>query len=533
MRIAKNLLLVAAMLLMLSGVSQAAFDNSHHDMRTFTGTTKEGCLQCHGRQSAQSFTGSVAALGNVGGLCLQRCHSGAGIIGALGTVVPQGPVNVDDRNYTTAARPTANYDIVYFNAGSHGNIAANLRNGGWTGAGAVTWPPATANTWPYMGASIANIECTSCHAVHDNLNAPFLWAPLGPTTINTASSFCDRCHSESARSGNFLTNAPNGNHPINFVVDNAAAATRTDANGRHPRRIVFQTYNALRVFDVPNPAGSTMIGAPTAGTAWATGGHIVIPGAAATQNTTAIPNFGTGTTTAAMGCYTCHSAHKTSVYGENNLVNVATVDNTGTWSPLCVGCHGPATSLAGDQNEAAIGTTQYGHPVGSAAVPTAGLYTTTIGGFRFAVNTGISFTDQENNVGWGTGNALLCTTCHQVHGGATGSMALAKIGQTTTTAICKMCHNGVGIPNVHDASKGGNLGDATTNRANLANAHHVTNTTVSNGMGKAGDTGTVLYVNTSPSWAGTITRAPNLGVLTSGGMDCADCHTFNGTAHNW
>ena len=89
------------------------------------------------------------------------------------------------------------------------------------------------------------------------------------------------------------------------------------------------------------------------------------------------------------------------------------------------------------------------------------------------------------------------------------------------------------IPNAADASKaGGNLGDQTTNRANLSNAHHVTSLSgaVTANMGKFANTSTILAINTTPSWAGV--QKAGLGVITAG-MDCADCHTFNGTAHNW
>jgi predicted CXXCH cytochrome family protein len=503
-------------------------------MRGYSGgTTREGCLQCHGRQSTHSTTGVANDLGTVGGLCLARCHTGTGILGAVGEVIPEPAPTVNPANYAGTAAQTPQYNTVYF-SGSHGRIAANLRVGGWSGAAAVSWPPAGANTWPYMAAAVANIECTSCHAVHDNQNAPFLWAPLGPTVAfpggaSTFDGFCDRCHSEASRSGNSIGIAPNGNHPINFILDNSAASTRA-TNGRRGRRIVVQDYNAQNVFDVPNPAPNTMINAANP---WNLGGHIVVPGTSAVQNTTAIPAVpASGVTTAALGCYTCHSAHRTSVNGENNLVNVVTTDNTGTWNPLCVGCHGSVTTQAGDSDDWRVGSlTAFGHPAGTNATRDANnLYTTTIGGFKFAVNTGVTYTNRQLSVGWGTNNALLCTTCHQVHGGRAASMALANI-TTGTIAICRGCHNGIGIPNAPDATKGGNLGDATTNRANNRNMHHVTSTTgvVSNGMGKTANTSTILAINTTPSWRNPTTLLGDLAT----GMDCADCHTFNGTAHNW
>lgn len=531
MRISKVLLLVPVMLLAFAGVTYAAFDNSHHDMRTYTsGATKEGCFQCHGRASLGSFTVQTGNFGNVGGLCLQRCHTGTGILASNNQLVPTTPPSVNPATYAVTAG-TLDFSTVYF-ANSHNRVPGSLLNG--VGGAAVSWPPTAAATWPYMAAA-TNLECTSCHAVHDAANAPFLWSPLGPSGAGAFDGFCDKCHSESARSGGSLTGAgaaPNGNHPINFVMDNTATgALGRTGSGRRARRIFVQDYGTTTgVFDIAAPAATAMINATSAATAWNLGGHIAnvgTPGAQAAAAITAIP--GTGISTGVLGCFTCHSAHRGVVNNENNLVNVATMDNT-NWNPLCVGCHGSQATLAGDQNDWRVGgSTAFGHPVGTSSVRDSDSnYTSSIGGFKFRIATP-TYTNGQNGNQIGNGGALMCTSCHKVHGGVAATMALANIGQGTS-AICKGCHTGVGIPNVGDVSKGGTV-DNTTNRANMSNQHHVTRTAFSaaNNLGKVGDTTTLINIAT-PSWVNT--PKTGLGDYASG-MDCADCHTFNGTAHNW
>jgi hypothetical protein len=145
----------------------------------------------------------------------------------------------------------------------------------------------------------------------------------------------------------------------------------------------------------------------------------------------------------------------------------------------------------------------------------------------FAVTSPVP-TNPENGNGLQTGGRVLCTSCHKVHGGT--GMALANLGQGTGTgtgAICKRCHNGVGIPNLNDASKGNNV----VTGSNAANSHHVTRgtaITMGAGVQQTGE-GTVgtLYIK-QPSWSVN----GGLGDI-SGSMDCADCHVFNKTAHNW
>lgn len=116
-------------------------------------------------------------------------------------------------------------------------------------------------------------------------------------------------------------------------------------------------------------------------------------------------------------------------------------------------------------------------------------------------------------------------------------MAIRDLGQTNTRVVCKQCHNGVGLPNVADISHGGGSGEG-------GNAHHRTRAsgalpapgaTVTNYV-PAEETGANPLTIKAPSWAGAVGSGtgPFLGLGDlSTGMDCADCHVFNGTAHNW
>jgi hypothetical protein len=520
------LFLVPLMLLLSVSVTFAAFDNSHHDMRSYVAAT-DSCGYCHGRLDTNVFALQANNFGSVGGLCLGRCHAGAGVLATSAMLVPTTGYSVVTSDYTTST-PAANQDYtsVFFNR-SHPSYIG-LKNG--QGGAAVTWPPAGVS-FPYLSSNTTiRMQCTSCHAVHDRTNAPFIWSPLAPSAAGAFDSFCERCHQEAARSGVTITTAraAQGPHPVSFVVDNALAAART-GNGRHPRRINLQKYGnaagtgTTAVFDVATTDNTSLTGVPNAANSWNMGGHLTSGRNQAMTNWT--PTGGTQI----LGCYTCHGAHRTSVNGENNLAIVATLDAGPNFNPMCVGCHGPNTSWAGDSTEAAVGITAWGHPVGA---NTPSPYKASAGGFTFSINTAVtgltiytSNTMRQSVNTLGLNGRLLCTSCHQVHGGVIGQMAITNLG---SAIICRACHNGTGIPNIQDVSTGGT---AITGH-NAANSHHVTSTSVTTaatGMPKTGDL-TKLLAITNPSWGLT---AGALGNISSGTMDCADCHIFNGTAHNW
>lgn len=500
---------VIVLSLLLAAPSFAGLDNSHHDIRHYL-PDKDACLVCHGRKDANSYPVLEEELGAVGGECIFLCHSGKGILPETGGLIPTAGPSVGIADYATSDLP--DYTTVFFTR-SHGRVPENLR--GESGK-PVAWPPYGVNA---QGVSPnARLECTSCHSVHDNRHAPFLNAPLA-ATIPDLNGFCDRCHPE--RATNNLLGPPDGTHPVDFPVSAEAAAGRNQ-QGRHPRRIAIQTYGGkdgsgtVNVFDVPNPSPAELSDPDLH---WSMGGHLAAgpDGAMTTWNARAGSQQ--------MGCFTCHSAHRARVNGEDNLVVVRTFDAEGGWNPLCVGCHGAARSLDADRNDWDVGMTGFGHPAGAASGRDfEGLYAASTGAFRFRV-AAVKHVNPQNGNRFGDRGQIMCTTCHKVHFGMPGTMALANVGQNTK-AICKACHNGVGIPNENDVSKGGTV----MTGANAANSHHVTAFVVKvDGTHiPVNETGPPLELRV-PSWANLATGIGDVTI----GMDCADCHVFNGTAHNW
>lgn len=504
-----RILFLALVLLCPGDVGQAALDNSHHDMRHYHPDANP-CLACHGKDAA-SYRGLLPReTGEVGTMCVFVCHSGKGMLPETATLVPAAGPNVDVRDYSTSQSP--DFTTVYFTR-SHGNDPAKLVDG--VGR-PVPWPPAGVS---WAGSEPGRkMECTTCHSVHENAHSPFLRGALA-ANYPKRDGFCDRCHHQWAT--NNLTGSPDGMHPVDFPVDNAAAALR-GGSGRHPRRIRIQKYGrrdaegTVSVFDVPNPAPAALNDTDVH---WEMGGHL-----------TDGPGLGMRAWTGAgsrqqMGCYTCHPVHQGSRNVSESLLALPLVDDEYGWNPLCVGCHGSATSLEGDRKEWDVGVTGFGHPAGSqTAKKELGLYRTTVGNFLFRIATVIHFNPGRGNR-FGPQGQLLCTTCHKIHYGQPYSMGIADLGQGNRS-VCRTCHNGVGMQNENDWSKGGTV----LTGHNLPNSHHVTafRVTVDGKHAPAQETGNSLFIQ-NPSWADP---ASGLGDLATG-MDCADCHVFNKTAHNW
>ncbi len=508
------------LILMLSATPAiGGIDNSHHDIRQYL-PEKDACLVCHARKDNNYYGVMENDLGTYGGQCVFLCHSGKGLLPETDTLVPKAGPSVNMTDYGTSQLP--DYTAVFFTR-SHGRWPENLKSGSGRPA---PWPPPNI-TWPAVAVGTP-IECTSCHSVHDNSYPPFLVAPLA-AEYPALDGFCDKCHPERA-TGN-MSGPPDGNHPVDFIVDNGISAARSE-NGRHPRRIRIQGYGradgngTVNVFDVPAPAAKAL---KEKTVSWEMGGHLT---SGPTEAMTAwVPRGGRQQ----MGCYTCHAAHRPNLNGERNLNVVKTIDADGGWNPICVGCHGNASSLKGDREEWNVGMTPWGHPSGAlTAKDKTDTYVTTVGGIRFKINA-VSYLSRQAGNQFGTNGELLCTTCHRVHFGVAGSMGLVDIGQRGK-AICKKCHGGAGLPNENDFSKGGTV----TTGHNAANAHHATTpgpVKVSNNINNATDLHTQLNETSfpvrlniqMPQWANMTT---GLGDITTG-MDCADCHIFNGTAHNW
>ncbi len=503
--------LIALFLVLLAAPAMAALDQSHHDMPNYnTSTTnKDKCFWCHGIKDTNTGATLEANYGKVGAFCVTRCHQGGSALGGSGGgIVPQAP-NVNGGSGDTWSRPAASFSILAFTS-AHGDNTSKS----FYGSSAAS----TVSTSGLPYAAGAKLECTSCHSVHDNQNSPFLWAPLQGATAGTG--LCDKCHPE--RAGNNLSGAPNGNHPVDFVVNYAAALARTEtlsapAINRHGRTISFDWSSATAgagVFDVVTPNGTGLNG--TQGTAeYRTGGHL--------------GNFGQASGgTAQMGCYTCHSAHQPGGT-QNNLVVTTYADINNGFNPICMGCHGAATTWAGNATDNSVGSNSpayYGHPYGTGTgyvslASGVATYRVSVGGFTFTLPFDtVEAANTQNGIQFGAAGELMCSTCHDVHLGTANSKAIANLGQASGTAVCMACHNGSELADVQDIGEGG-VGEP-------ANSHHRTTTTAVTASYKPGTDGQTLGINLA--W---ITVGPQkIGDLTDG-LQCADCHQFNYTAHNW
>jgi predicted CXXCH cytochrome family protein len=513
-----NGVIIALLFVLFATPAMAGIDQSHHDLPFYnTGVTvKDKCFFCHGLKDANSGAGLEANYGKVGAFCAARCHSGANLmVGSGNGIIPQAPAAVTS---DTPVRPTADVSAVAM-ANSHGDNVAKVV------AGVTVASSVASSGLPYVTS--AKIECTSCHSVHDSANTPFLWAPMQGAAVQTG--LCDKCHLSRANNNMVAGASPQGNHPVDFAVNPGAALTRTGGVGvatvppRHGRTIHFDWSSGTLgagVFDVTTPNGAALNTA--AGAQYRTGGHL--------------GDFSQQTgTTSQMGCYTCHSAHQPGGNGgSNNLTVVALIDGVGdSFSPICMGCHGAATTWAANATDNSVGgngPSYYGHPYGSNSGYTSvaggvGTYPVSVGGFTFTVPVDtVENANTQRGINFGPGGQVKCTTCHDVHLGVADSKALAQLGQAAGAAICNACHNGSELADQTDAGEGGGTPEG-------ANAHHRTTTAAIGASYDPANDANNLAINTA--W---LTGAPatyyNMGVLTDG-LQCADCHMFNGTAHNW
>lgn len=472
----------------------AAIDNTHHDMPYMSiGSGGEKCAYCH---SKTNVTTGVTAYGEVGGFCVVVCHQ-SGTQAATGKIetIPQGPGSFDS-TLAVPARPGRAATTVAFIGGSHGNVAGNIA----LATVGDTTASMTATAWPH--ATETNIQCTTCHAVHDNTNPPFLNAPLSSGTPGT--DFCSRCHNglgmgagRAGRYDSLLATA--GAHPTEMLYAPAAALARnvaktTDTSVTMRNRTLLA--NPAANLDVLANITNNM---NDPASFWETGGHLMPAGA--NQIPAASGN---------VGCYTCHSAHQaatavTSSAGATSLILGLDMQN------FCYGCHGGGAATppqTGTTKENPGNTNEY-HPVNTeakigvfpipmstnATLPTGGNYATVQGLYSnsFAPATGSPF----------------CVSCHDVHGGRDGKMALRVINTTiqitNSDSICITCHV-QSTTNTHSANSNWHHPGTNINYNNAANGGFVTTT----------------------GWLTT----DGLGDLTDG-LSCPDCHVANGTAHNW
>jgi predicted CXXCH cytochrome family protein len=216
--------LLAVVALMTAGTAAAAVIGTKHDMTAFTGATftqggsttvSEVCVYCHTPHAAStvittllwnktavstlpyspyanngSIQGTISpTMGAQTRICLS-CHDGStsvfnmvnppnsggyvtalgAAVGGVGTtgIIQPGASSLIDRNFQND-HPVS---IQWPAAGSDPGIGAT--------------PPA----WAQLFGTPLQMECGTCHDVHDNTNAPFL------RRSNTRSGMCLSCHTD-------------------------------------------------------------------------------------------------------------------------------------------------------------------------------------------------------------------------------------------------------------------------------------------------------------------------------------------------
>ena len=199
----KRTLLPLAALLILAAPAMAQISGTAHDLRTDIGGSQI-CVACHTPHGASPdvplwnhnlpspvsnytvYTGSAtiqatdlsdfaSSDGSISSLCLS-CHDGTTALGSL----VNDPGDLTDTTSTIGAvdanlgTDLTNDHPVNFTFG-----AALL------GADLELQAPSTA---PLFGAGADQLECASCHDVHDNTNTPFL------VLSNAGSALCLDCH---------------------------------------------------------------------------------------------------------------------------------------------------------------------------------------------------------------------------------------------------------------------------------------------------------------------------------------------------
>lgn len=503
-------LLAAAAAALAAGPALAAVNGSHHDLTAYQSGATEVCLYCHGVRDLNSATGNF---GNVGELCMARCHNASGYVTDAG-VMPNRAASIAENGALIPAVPTVN--AVNVTSGyAHGLTKADLLDAA-TGTSTVAFNSIGLG-FPYGGNAV--LECTSCHNVHDNTNTPFLQVDLFGGGPAGRPSFCEACHTNRGNSWAGGETPPNGEHPTNFPVV-LGNSTRTNAE-RLGRYINLDG----TIFEQASPNG-TDLNDPAQH--YVTGGKVG-------GFTNAVSGMST------FGCYTCHAVHVDATdagWQAPNLILRDATSSDGTWNPICTGCHGVNDQGVDDPNPG-LSTSDYFHPVGSQAA--AGTdrggsiweYTTSTGSFKFNVSLaaltslGPAGAIADTVVGIETITAKpRCGSCHDVHGGINNSMALVDLDGTRNGSfagkICDACHTGVGLVDVADDS--GASGEP-------ANSHHRTRTGSWAGTTVTDADGNTLNLDgtEAASWLTTEDHTNGLG--------CADCHVFDGsthsTAHNW
>ncbi|PLX43323.1 MAG: hypothetical protein C0609_08505 [Deltaproteobacteria bacterium] len=389
-KIMKNILPAALIILSAAQLSFAGVEGTHHDMGLFNMIPAEEvdvCSYCHFAghkiRKDDGFSGGVVEetyIGDIGAFCY-ACHDG--------TVVPTALVE----------SPTGELGLTVLE-NSHGKNVAMLRDvtDGLEGkenvaiSGLLEKDPLTDEIEPF-------IECVDCHDPHSNQFPPFLRAPLG--------DICQRCHSGADYNGTGRytlisdTGLENQAHPIGMEV-NWSASER-----RYPEKEVREMSFGTVAPELRVPAESQQsLRSPIVH--WSTGGHLDSPGG--------------DEPVGRVSCSTCHSAHSVR---ENLLTMPMHEINTG-YTTLCIGCHGD------DGAPENPGGTPYFHPTFSeSAMP----YDTSNEPKRDLV------IEIPGDWPLGGNGELTCNTCHRTHNGRVGKMCIRSVsGEGAETHICNVCH---------------------------------------------------------------------------------------------
>lgn len=508
-RLFKTMLAGVVMLAPIAG--WAAIDGTHHDMTTYptpaSKTSDQKCAYCHSITLAPL---ADPGIGSVGVFCAVVCHNGR-----VPTAAIDGPGLMDPASATLAG--TVGNSGLNVLVNSHGLTKADLD--GVNYGGLDQGSDITATSWPHAGE--ANMQCTTCHAVHDGDNPPFLNAPLG--TGSNATAFCSRCHTGARAAaatvaGRYQSIAGMGAHPTEFTVDTdddgvfgeEGPTLGLPAGSKLGRAISFKSEILNRV---AKSTASVAAFNATSDDAWVTGGHLVnntvvrmpIAAASAVASTT-------------MGCYSCHSAHQDQdnvlLLGSTNAAHVG-----GASSVLCIGCHGTGAANTAIWN---AGITNYGHPanegaaapyvhdhashaaVNHANLPASGTFPIDVVDPLEPALAGVTALQI------GANGEILCNTCHDVHGGVIGQMAIRDITGAMVDATDRICFGCHGTQDTSASEPAWNRHHPTMPAASIDNAYDKTNP-----------------LTWDATYGGT-------GLMTmNDGLGCGDCHVFNDTAHNW
>jgi len=282
--------------------------------------------------------------------------------------------------------------------------------------GSGTYPSIAASGLPY--ASTVQLECTTCHNVHQAGNRPF-------NQRASLQELCEKCHGGRVANG-ALTRALPG---------------LTRSYSTHPTRRALVDTARANIKAVADIAPALKVPTPAA-PGWALGGHL--------------------NDTGDLDCQTCHAVHGPTqgFPGLQDLLAVdnATTDGTADPSLLCEGCH--YGGAAGEQVGSVLLGEYSDHPIDASgnrpfyptgvAIPAGWTAATTQNSDRGAqpFYTGVTKTP-------------VCSSCHDTHGGISdtpllrGPQASGAWAPMSYNDWCFACHAVAQVlPNAHHSVRG-------------------------------------------------------------------------------